>query len=535
MLNSAICLLTSFIMVMGASDYNEYGGWTAIQGEKTGYFHVEQINGKWWIIDPAGNGFISKGVNHISYGRVPEGKYDNTEIWAKHAIQRLWDWGFNTVGAWSKKETFAQEMSYTVILHFGSATGNQWKAGTYLDVFSEEFRIAVEKKAQRLCAPKSADPHLLGYFTDNELRWAADWKSSNSLFDDFFAMPAESAGKIALVNMIKEIYGDIGSLNARWKTDLSEFDNILPAKSLSDLGVEMPAEKSESAKLPVMPREMAKMYLQQFHGNIDKVNEALGTNASSFDELLTPEFRKELGIEIRKKIPKSIAVVGISMAYDSIDKANKAFGTDAKSYAELTNMLYGSTSITAEVEEMKKVQEQFLSAISERYFSVCKEAIRKVDPNHMILGCRFAGYAPTAVIQGMKGYVDIVSYNNYNKLPPKDKLAEIYGIVESPVMISEFSFKAMDSNLPNTKGAGTPVDTQEDRAHHFEKYVTELMELPYAVGFHWFEYADQPEEGRGDGEDCNYGLVNVEDKPWKMLTKKMSEVNREIEVIHKGN
>ena len=69
--------------------------------------------------------------------------------------------------------------------------------------------------------------------------------------------------------------------------------------------------------------------------------------------------------------------------------------------------------------------------------------------------------------------------------------------------------------------------------YQLTRYVTELMELPYAVGFHWFEYADQPKEGRGDGENCNYGLVNVEDKPWEILTQKMSEVNRKIEAIHK--
>jgi hypothetical protein len=51
---------------------------------------------------------------------------------------------------------------------------------------------------------------------------------------------------------------------------------------------------------------MAQMYLQQFHGDINKVNSTYGTNASSFNELLTPEFLKELGMEIRKKIPKSL-------------------------------------------------------------------------------------------------------------------------------------------------------------------------------------------------------------------------------------
>jgi hypothetical protein len=35
--------------------------------------------------------------------------------------------------------------------------------------------------------------------------------------------------------------------------------------------------------------------------------------------------------------------------------------------------------------------------VAEKYFSVCAAAIRKHDPNHMILGCRFAGSAPEIV------------------------------------------------------------------------------------------------------------------------------------------
>ena len=63
-------------------------------------------------------------------------------------------------------------------------------------------------------------------------------------------------------------------------------------------------------------------------------------------------------------------------------------------------------------------------------------------------------------------------------------------------MLTEFSFKAMDSGLPNTKGAAKPVATQEDRANGLEKYVRDLSSLSGCVGFHWFQYRDQHREGR---------------------------------------
>ena len=100
-------------------------------------------------------------------------------------------------------------------------------------------------------------------------------------------------------------------------------------------------------------------------------------------------------------------------------------------------------------------------------------------------------------------------------------------------MITEFSFKAMDSGLPNTKGAGRAVATQEDRAAGFQAYVEALAALPGCVGFHWFEYRDEPKEGRRlDGENSNYGIVKLDGTPWTVLVHRMTKVNAGLEALH---
>ena len=81
-------------------------------------------------------------------------------------------------------------------------------------------------------------------------------------------------------------------------------------------------------------------------------------------------------------------------------------------------------------------------------------------------------------------------------------------------------------------GAGEAVESQQDRADRYAEYVTALMSLPYMIGFHWFQYADQPAAGRKDGECSNYGLVDGSDQPWKILTDRMREVNARLEAVH---
>ena len=52
------------------------------------------------------------------------------------------------------------------------------------------------------------------------------------------------------------------------------------------------------------------------------------------------------------------------------------------------------------------------------------------------------------------------------------------------------------------------------------------------VGYHWFEHADQPAEGRFDGENSNYGTVTIQDETYAELTETMTRVNEAAESIH---
>ncbi len=50
-----------------AAPYDSYGGWSKLKGKKTGFFHTEEMQGRWWLVSPEGNAFISKGVDHVAF------------------------------------------------------------------------------------------------------------------------------------------------------------------------------------------------------------------------------------------------------------------------------------------------------------------------------------------------------------------------------------------------------------------------------------------------------------------------------------
>ncbi len=172
----------------------------------------------------------------------------------------------------------------------------------------------------------------------------------------------------------------------------------------------------------------------------------------------------------------------------------------------------------------------FAGLLAERYFAVSAAAIRAAAPHHLILGSRFAYVPPPQVIAAAGRHCDVISINCYDALP--GAAIEAYAATGRPCLIGEFSFRGDDAGLPNTQGAGPRVETQADRAAGFARYVGAGLWHPNLVGYHWFVHADQPAEGRWDGENSNYGVVTINDDVYPELTEAMRVVNDDAEWLH---
>ncbi len=396
--HGALLAVLLSLLKTDAAAYDSYGGWLALKGKKAGFFHTEQIQGRWWLVSPEGNAFFSKGVDHVDFrpesDSAPKAP-DNPAAWAKTTAQLLRGWNFNTLGAWSSPQLFTESLAYAPMVDVAASAGRDvWLKGGVVDYFSSQFQQAADRAAQRICAPRAKDPWVLGYFTDNELRWGADWRGTSSLLQEYLKMPQTAAGYQKATAFLTARGHDPDNLSAEDKSD-------------------------------------------------------------------------------------------------------------------------------------------FLALVAGEYARVASDAIRRADPNHLVLGCRFALYPGDAAIRAVGQYFDVISYHSYNHMPPVDHLELITRLTGKPILLSEFSFKAMDSGLPNTKGAARPVATQEDRAKGFASYVQALAALPGCVGYHWFQFRDQPKEGRRlDGENSNYGVVKIDGSPWETLTMRMKQVNGEIEALH---
>ncbi|HIE10592.1 MAG TPA: hypothetical protein EYP62_03180, partial [Kiritimatiellae bacterium] len=230
---------------------------------------------------------------------------------------------------------------------------------------------------------------------------------------------------------------------------------------------------------------------------------------------------------------KQRAVKFLRDFYGSFEAFRRHFHTSAENFDDLFRV----RDALPHSPRFRDAEREWCGVVADRYYSICREAIRKFDRHHLILGSRFARRAPLPVIRACARYCDVVSLNYYDASGQPDPvyLDTLASHIGRPLIISEFSWRAEEnsSGCPNTRGARVTVPTQEKRAENFEAFVTALMKKPYVVGYEWFQYFDQPPEGRSfDGENSNYGLVDISDRPYVKLLQTISRVNRDAERIH---
>ncbi|MDW8030078.1 MAG: hypothetical protein RMK94_17000, partial [Armatimonadota bacterium] len=217
--------------------------------------------------------------------------------------------------------------------------------------------------------------------------------------------------------------------------------------------------------------------LREFYrGDIRAFNEDFGTNFSSFDEML----RVGTGESLSEKSGKA---VGLSSAPTELPQPKTQRG--------------------------QKALMEFVRKAAERYFRITAQAIKKHDPNHLNLGCRFAWDAPEAVWEMAGKYCDIVTVNLYPRidlergfvLGVEEHLRKRYEICKKPIIVTEWSFPALDAKdsqgrpLPCKHGAGMRVDNQTQKAKCYAIIQRTLFSLPFIVGSHYFMWVDEPALG----------------------------------------
>lgn len=176
-------------------------------------------------------------------------------------------------------------------------------------------------------------------------------------------------------------------------------------------------------------------------------------------------------------------------------------------------------------------REHLTEVLSRQYFKSVVEAISKADPNHLILGIRWAGgNAPDAVMKANDVF-DVFSLNFYRFQPSSELIQHLHQLTGLPLMIGEFHFGAVDRGYAP---ALVMVKDQKERGVAYRYYMERAAAMPELVGAHYFQFVDQPVTGRFDGENYNFGFVTQLDIPYSEMVASARITHSRIYPIHAG-
>ncbi|HEY0007953.1 MAG TPA: hypothetical protein VGB55_04440, partial [Tepidisphaeraceae bacterium] len=220
--------------------------------------------------------------------------------------------------------------------------------------------------------------------------------------------------------------------------------------------------------------------------------------------------------------------------WPTIEEYNAAWNSRFASYDELATLPKLPRDPS---EQYAKLFNVWLENLAGDYFRITSKLVRKHDPNHLILGVRFAGFAPKEVVRASRNYTDVQSINTYvgDALLDPDLFNSINRESDQPVMITEYAFHALDnrSGARNTFGFQAQVPDQQARADGYAMFTQGMASVPYIIGADWFQWNDEPASGRSaDGEDVNFGVVDIDDHPYAPLVDAIRTTTPRLNPLH---
>ncbi|TWU33247.1 hypothetical protein [Novipirellula artificiosorum] len=243
-----IAMLLSARPTLGV-ELDKYGGWTGIQGEETGFFHLEKTGGRHWFITPEGNVFFPVALSHLYSGESDvacQNVYGgDKDAWMKDSFAKARAMGFNcALGSATSPERnlngFVEIPKVEALFrehNFPFAVGvillkHPWEfvEGEDLpDIFAPTYKEMIEERAKAACPPVKDDPLVMGYYYGfGAFNHAEIW------VNQYLSLPVGSHGRNAVVDVLIERYAsDVEKFNQVYGTSLKRIGDLKDTEELA--------------------------------------------------------------------------------------------------------------------------------------------------------------------------------------------------------------------------------------------------------------------------------------------------------------
>ena len=450
--------------------FSRYGGWKEKNFGATGFFRTHYDGRRWWFVDPDGYAFLSIGLEFI----FPE---DSSVVtgWEK-AYTWLPDRDGEFADAWkevhgdpemARRVGYCQVVSFPVI-NLIRAFGKDWK--------------------KAWCAITARRLH----------QWGINMVGNG----EPARCPVQETCRFPYTAMMGEFP----------RTDRMIF------RDFSDVFDPVFAQRAEACAQNLLRLKGDPYCIGYFLTNEPEW--------AYVNELCIAE--KLVGHPDETLYTKAVFVDWMRERYHGdLEALNAAWGQGFTSFDQLKRPIPDACSLN---DTVKADLEAFSYVMVTEFHKVPSLAARKVDPDHLNLGMRYAWIHNPVQVAGCE-YFDVFDINCYD-VDPVPQIELTGKLVNKPVMISEFHHGSIDAGLPLTGIKG--VTNQEERGVAYRYYMEQAATSPYFLGAVHFVLNDQQILCNSGQENYNIGFVDCCQRPYDAMVAAATAVSENIYPIADG-
>lgn len=178
--------------------------------------------------------------------------------------------------------------------------------------------------------------------------------------------------------------------------------------------------------------------------------------------------------------------------------------------------------------------EAFSAHFARAYFRFTADCLRRHDPNHLILGCRYGGNPGPVILAAQReafasGWCDILSMNSY-RADLARRVGAYADATGMPVLNGEFAWASDYFKWPRADGSDAGLALVEWVTRRGVAALEGGIAHPALVGYSWFKCR----HNFIDADRPHYGLVNQAGVANRFNTARLAAINARAERLARG-
>lgn len=220
--------------------------------------------------------------------------------------------------------------------------------------------------------------------------------------------------------------------------------------------------------------------------------------------------------------------------YVNIEDFNSVYKTKFSSFDDLLGSENWSDVLKSDAVDDVVDNRTFLLKIMDQYYTVACAAIRRVDPNHLILGDILNAQTgtPDEVVSLVSKHTNLVAYQTYSQYDEHKALLDRWSRVSGkPLYHADTSFCVPYEQMPDPIGALCP--DQESRAQRFYESASRSLSRPDVIGWNWCGWMDMWAAWKSDRQHT--GLQDPFGRYHEPMPEVMADFGRQLYEYGLGN